>query len=143
YSSQSAPYQILQALTDSPLVVRAQQASQKVYYYDVPAADASPSNRYLAMRTTTQTTGWQVFVQQPLSQIQREIERYYLLTSALVLVAIGLSMLFARSIAGNVTRPLEQLITTAREFASNGVPHQHPVLAGTAPAEVARVVLDF
>ncbi len=91
------------------------------------AQGATTRERYLVSRIKVQPTGWQVLIQQPLSQLQREIERYYLMTIALALAAIGLSLLFARLIAGNVTRPLEQLVETVRAVAMHGT--LHPPLA--------------
>jgi signal transduction histidine kinase/DNA-binding response OmpR family regulator len=144
YSSQSALYQALQSLTGSPLLTSASQSAQQpFFYYNQPVQDSSKSTKYLVCRAGIQSTGWQVFIQQPLHHIQREAESYYLMTIALILGAISLSSLLARFIADNVTQPLEQLVETVREFTARGTPHQPLVVSEAAPAEVAQLVQDF
>ncbi len=144
YSSQGALHQALQTLTGSPLLTSASQAAQQpFFYYNQPVQDSSRSIRYLVCQAGIQSTGWQIFIQQPLNHIQREAEAYYLMTIALVLSAIGLSVLFARLIADNVTQPLERLVETVREFTVRGTPHQPLVVTEAAPAEVAQLVQDF
>ena len=51
---------------------------------------------------------WRVLVEQPLSEIHRQTERYYLLTAAWLLGAIGLSLAFARVIGGASRHHLER-----------------------------------
>jgi len=144
YASQPALPRDLRPLTGSPLLTAASRAGQNSFFYNQRSGQGSSGDTpYLVSRAVTQNTGWQIFIQQPLSEIRRETERYYLMAIILVLGAIGLSMLFARLLADNVTRPLEQLVETVREFAVHGGQHRPLAVADGAPAEVAQLVRDF
>jgi signal transduction histidine kinase/CheY-like chemotaxis protein len=86
---------------------------------------------------------WRVLVEQPLSEIHRQTERYYLLTAAWLLGAIGLSLAFARVIGVGITSPLELLVKRVRQFTMKGDPTQKMQLPAQAPAELEQLVDDF
>jgi len=53
-----------------------------------------------------ESANWRVLVEQPLSQIHLQTERYYGMTVAWLLGALGLSLLFGRLISVGITEPL-------------------------------------
>ncbi len=106
--------------------------------------DARQHNaRYLASHTESGLTGWSVLIEQPLSRLHVQTERYYLMTVAWLLGAIGLSLLLARAADSGVTSPLEDLVNRVRQFSVQGEPPGKIELPPQAPAEVAHLVEDF
>ena len=87
-------------------------------------------------------TGWHAYIGQPVAVSQREVRRYYLLTAALALVGIVLSVITAHWLAGMVSRPLEALAVNCRTFLSGG--EATPVsVPAKSPREVNALVEDF
>ncbi len=84
-----------------------------------------------------------MLVEQPLSEIHRQTERYYMLTAAWLLGAIGLSLAFARVIGGGITSPLELLVKRVRQFTMQGDPPHKVRLPAQAPAELEQLLDDF
>jgi signal transduction histidine kinase/CheY-like chemotaxis protein/HPt (histidine-containing phosphotransfer) domain-containing protein len=143
YSS-SANFQFLQDLSEAPLLKNLRQVTPNVYFYsDRITQGTKQPGPFLAAKAVCAQTGWQVFVHQPFGQIQREIGRYYLITLIGLLAAIFLSVLLARVFADNVTRPLEQLASSASSLATLGAPHKPAKVSPGAPAEVAQLLTDF
>ena len=86
-------------------------------------ADARQHNaRYLASHAESGLTGWRVLIEQPLSRLHVQTERYYLMTVAWLLGAIGLSLVLARAADSGVTSPLEDLVNRVRQFSVQGDP---------------------
>jgi signal transduction histidine kinase/DNA-binding NarL/FixJ family response regulator/HPt (histidine-containing phosphotransfer) domain-containing protein len=146
YSSDGA-YQFLQDLGSAPLV-RGQPgqtgtAVSAAYFYVSQPLAGEAETRYLAARAVCAQTGWQIFIKQPAWEMQREIGRYYLITLIGLLLAVGLSIVLARNFAGHVTRPLEQLVTSANNLMSHDQTYQAPPVEDTASAEVAQLITDF
>jgi two-component system, sensor histidine kinase len=145
YSGEENSYKALQHLSDSPLMVSARLAYGKSsFYYDQPEQNQKQQIRYIVGQGTTQL-GWRVFIQQPQRHIQEEIERYYLITIVWIMAAIGFSILFARMIAGNITRPIEQLVDAARKFNITDISGRRFVVSGSGlmTTEVAELVNNF
>jgi hypothetical protein len=84
-----------------------------------------------------------VLIEQPLSRVHVQTERYYLMTVAWLLGAIGLSLVLARAADSGVTSPLEDLVHCVRQFSVQGDPPGEIELAPQVPAEVAHLVEDF
>jgi PAS domain S-box-containing protein len=144
YSSQTTAYDVLQDLTGSPLMTATRQASGRAsFYVDERGDNTNQTTRSLVHRVVTKTTGWQVFIRQPLTQIQRETQQYYLVVLIWSLAGIAGSTLLARLIAGRVTRPLERLVDALREFSVQGTVYPPLSVAGTAPVEVDQLMRDF
>jgi two-component system, sensor histidine kinase len=140
YSNRGAAYRPLESMVDSPLVKSAQEGRA----FLVDHADARQHNaRFLASQAESGLTGWKVLIEQPLSSLHMQTERYYLVTVAWLLGAIGLSLLLARVADSGVTSPLEDLVTRVRQFSAQGDPPGEIELPAQAPAEVAHLVEDF
>ncbi len=125
--------------------LRAAEASadKPFFYFEQLDADSAHVSRYLSVQAKTEETGWQVFIQQPVIQIQRENEKFYLLTTVWTLLAAIIAILFAKVIAGNITQPIEQLVSMVREFTVTGIPKKQRPVAVTAPQEVVELTKDF
>jgi signal transduction histidine kinase len=141
YSNRGAAYRPLESMADSPLVKGAEQNSAA---FLVDHTDARQHNaRYLASHAESGLMGWRVLIEQPLSGLHVQTERYYLMTVAWLLGAIGLSLLLARLADSGVTSPLEDLVNRVRQFSVQGDPPGKIELPPQAPAEVAHLVEDF
>jgi len=146
YSNRGAAYRSLESMADSPLVKGAygqgDKAGHAAFLVDHP--DARQHNtRYLASHAESGLTGWRVLIEQPLSRLHVQTERYYLMTVAWLLGAIGLSLVLARVADAGVTSPLEDLVHRVRQFSVQGDPPGQIELPPQAPAEVALLVEDF
>jgi signal transduction histidine kinase/ActR/RegA family two-component response regulator len=141
YSNRGAAYRPLESMAGSPLVKGAEENHAA---FLVDHTDARQHNtRYLAGHAESGLTGWRVLIEQPLSQVHVQTERYYLMTVAWLLGAIALSLLLARAADSGVTSPLEDLVHRVRQFSVQGDPPGEIELAPQVPAEVAHLVEDF
>ena len=143
YSSRAGDYRTLESMDNSPLVKSSIQADGRTSF----TLDHSDSKRrnaqYLVSHAVWPGANWRVLVEQPLSEIHRQTERYYLLTAAWLLGAIGLSLAFARAVGGGITSPLELLVKRVRQFTMQGDPPERMQLPAQAPAELEQLVDDF
>jgi len=142
YSNRGSEYRPLEPMENSPLVKSSRVAGRGSFVLDAPDSSQGKEG-YLVSRAEGGLTKWRVFVEQPLAEIHRQTERYYGLTLAWLLGAIGLSLLFARVIGGSITAPLELLVKRVREFTMKGDSPQKIQLPAQAPAEVEQLVEDF
>jgi len=143
YSNRATGFQPLQSLQDSPLVKSSLAAAgASSFMLDHPDSEQR-NGRYLASHAVCDLTKWRVLVEQPLSEIHRQTERYYGMTVAWLLGAVGLSLLFARVSGGGITEPLELLVKRVRQFTMKGDPPQKIHLPASAPAELELLVDDF
>jgi signal transduction histidine kinase/CheY-like chemotaxis protein len=141
YSNRGAAYRQLESMTGSPLVKGAEERDGA---FLVDHTDAHQHNvRYLASHAESGLTGWSVLIEQPLSRLHLQTERYYLMTVAWLVGAILLSLLLSRAVDSGVTSPLEQLVNRVREFSVQGDSRERIELPAQAPAEVAELVKDF
>jgi signal transduction histidine kinase/CheY-like chemotaxis protein len=155
-SNRGAVYPALESMADSPLAKGA-EANNAAFLVDHPDAlqhnalrhnseqhGVRPHNtRFLASHAESSLTGWRVLIEQPLSRLHVQTERYYLMTVAWLLGAIGLSLLLARAADSGVTSPLEELVNRVREFSAQGDAAEQVELPAQAPAEVAQLVENF
>ena len=145
YSNRPEAYRPMESMTGSPLLRKAEDGGMTflVDHMERDRADTQRSATYLASHAESGLTGWRVLVEQPLSQIHLQTERYYLMTVAWLVGAILLSLLFSRAVDSGVTSPLEQLVNRVRELSVAGDSHQRIELSAQAPAEVSQLVEDF
>jgi signal transduction histidine kinase len=136
FATEGLPYQSLESLSGTQLLLAARAATGPHYTY---LEGNDPSSPFLVAQTSATPTDWRIYVQASTHHIQAEIERYYLFTLALVIASIGLAALLARTRALAVTEPLERLVA-AREFSTTSGPHEPQSVPKTAPAEVAEVI---
>jgi two-component system, sensor histidine kinase len=141
YSNRGAAYRPLESMAGSPLV---KGAGEGGVAFLVDHTDAHQHNaRYLASHAESGLTGWSVLIEQPLSRLHLQTERYYVMTVAWLVGAILVSLLFSRAVDSGVTSPLEQLVNRVREFSVQGDSRERIELPAQAPAEVAQLVQDF
>jgi PAS domain S-box-containing protein len=126
-------------LSESPMVRQAAGAAMDhAYSYD-PDGDGEQTVQ-LAARAVMATTGWTVFVQQPEVVVASDVPVYFLITLALVFVALLGSAVGARLFAATVTAPLEELVGFMRHL-SLGTAETLP-LPAQAPAEIVALTRD-
>lgn len=87
-------------------------------------------------------SGWHIYVGQPERLAFREVRRYYLLSAALGVAGVLLSLILATAIAGSVTAPMERLVVALENFAK-GNPQAPVQVSRHAPREVAQLVESF
>ena len=143
YSNRGAGYGPLQSMADSPLV-KASLAARDAGSFTLDHPDSEQrSGRYLASHAVCGLTNWRVLIEQPLADIHQQTERYYGMTVAWLLGAIGLSLLFARVIGAGITSPLELLVKRVRQFTMKGDAPRKIQLGAQAPYELEQLVDDF
>jgi two-component system, sensor histidine kinase len=141
YSNRGAAYRPLESMAGSALVKGAEEGGTA---FLVDHADAHQHNaRYLASHAESGLTGWSVLIEQPLSRLHLQTERYYLMTVAWLVGAILLSLVLSRAADSGVTSPLEQLVNRVRAFSVQTDSREPIELPAQAPAEVAQLVKDF
>ena len=142
YSNHPKLHPAFASLGDSPLLKEPPHSGRASFEISQGGA-GQRSNGYLASQEVCALTNWRVLVTQPIAQIHRATERYYGMTMAWLLGAIGLSLLFARVIGANTTAPLELLVKRLRKFTMEGDAYKKLQLPAQAPLEVAQLVDDF
>jgi signal transduction histidine kinase/ActR/RegA family two-component response regulator len=120
------------------LVERSAQSAASFFYYRDGA-----SSEQLVVPETVMKSSWKVFVQQPVSEIDREINQYYVTTMLLILVAIAGSNIAAQLLSRKLTLPIEALVRRVRDFNLHGVPEKLARLPERVPKEVAQLTNDF
>jgi signal transduction histidine kinase/DNA-binding response OmpR family regulator len=144
FSSNSEMYPPLQKLDETAIYKAAQASGDKPFSdFQQPDVDSAHISRYLFAHHTTEKTGWQVFVQQPVLQLQKDNERFYILTTIWTLVAAICSIVLSKVIASGITQPLEQLVHRVREFTAKGIPQEPSLAIGAVPPEVIELTKDF
>ncbi len=139
YASQG--YQVFQSLRPLPWLQTAERVPTKPSF-----SYTSNHQEWLTSRTFTPRTNWQVIVQQPMSQVRSQSQRYYLTMLLWVLGALLLATLLSHYLAKAVTRPLERLVQAVRGFETEGNPAITPELINgrqQSPAEIKALVKDF
>ncbi len=140
YASDKAGFSALQNLSQDPLVTATATAHDGMFRYRRRRADGSGPAQLVASAIVP-PAGWKVFVEQPLLNMRMQSTGYYALTLALVVLALGGAVLGARGFAGNVTRPLEEVVTIVRNISAQGGGAEAR-LSSTPPAEIAALLRD-
>jgi signal transduction histidine kinase/ActR/RegA family two-component response regulator len=143
YSSRKGDHRTLESMDNSPLVKGSIEAGSRASF-TLDHSDSKRRNaRYLVSHSIWPAGNWRVLVEQPLSEIHLQTERYFMLTAAWLLGAILLSLAFARVIGAGITSPLELLVKRVRQFTMKGDPPEKVQLPAQAPAELEQLVDDF
>ncbi len=145
YGSDSLPYRFLEPLQASPLVAAAKAAGSTPFFtYRGVLQAGTPQERGLVGRASSQAVGWDVFVQQPMRQVQKDTQRYFLMTLAWSLAAIVASIVLARFVSGKVTRPLERLVKRLNRFSEKeSLDPRSTKPDESGPLEVEQLFRDF
>ena len=141
YTSQNSEYTVLGSLADDPVLAASAHASGGMFRYTRQTAEGTRGGQLVAFGVVD-AAGWKVFVEQPLLRMRLQTTGYYVLTLALMLMALGGAVLGAHGFARAVTRPLEQLVTIVRGISVEGTPARTPVSADP-PAEFAQLLDAF
>jgi len=136
-------YRALTSLAGTPLVRGSEAAGSQAIFLVSHANDGQQNGQYLAGQAPSALTHWKVIIEQPLSRLHLQTERYYGMTVLWLFAAIGLSLLLARVVDSGVTSPLEELVHRVRQFSIQGDAQEKMPLSPQAPAEVAQLVGDF
>ena len=82
YSSRTGDYRTLESMDNSPLVRASFEATGRTSF-TLDHSDSKQRNaQYLVSHAVWPGANWRVLVEQPLSEIHRQTERYYMLTAA-------------------------------------------------------------
>lgn len=117
------------------------QAHTSFYYTETSKEFPAPT-RFLANKQVT-SLGWQIYAHEQMGAIQYDVQRFYIISFIVILIAILLSALFAKFLSGSVTKPLEQLVEMAHSITQEGEVPKQVKASADAPAEVAQLVNDF
>jgi len=140
YASSLTGFASFQSLAGDELVTSRASAHDAVYRYRRPVPNARPETLLVATASVA-TSGWRVFVAQPLIDLQLQSAGQYALTLALVALALGSAVLAARRFSAAVTRPLEELVTIVRNI-SAGERAGQARLSSEPPEEIAELLED-
>jgi signal transduction histidine kinase/CheY-like chemotaxis protein/HPt (histidine-containing phosphotransfer) domain-containing protein len=140
YASAGTGFVALQDIGHERLVRANPPAGRGVFQYTRRDVDRAGAVQLVAVSTIG--AGWKVFVEQPLVNLRMQSTRYYALTLALILLALGGAVLGARGFAGTVTRPLEELVAIVRSVSAKAAPALAS-LGADPPAEIADLLEDF
>ena len=99
-----------QSLINEP-VLKAATAATGPFQYD---ADANRGGTQVAAVATVPNHGWKVIVEEPLVVMQLQNPRFYVVSFALVGLALIATMVAARRMSRRVSQPLEELVTVVR-----------------------------
>jgi signal transduction histidine kinase/CheY-like chemotaxis protein len=138
YSSDKNPIALENIAQET--VAGASTAEAGVFRYRRRGPGRVGPEQLVAVSTIT-TTGWRVFVEQPMVALRLQSTGYYAMTLALVLLALVGAVLGARGFAGAVTRPLEELVTIVRNISVHGGEGEAR-LVSAPPAEIAALLRD-
>jgi signal transduction histidine kinase/DNA-binding response OmpR family regulator len=140
YTSAQVGYSALQNVSQDTLIVAAANAQNSTFRYQ-RETPGDRSRAQLAAAAIVAPAGWKVFVEQPLLNLRLQWTRYYAVTLALVLLALGGAVLGAHRFAGAVTRPLEEVVTIVRNISAHGGPAEARLTADP-PAEIEGLLGD-
>ena len=90
----------------------------KIFLYNREIAGSSPV-RDIGTSYRIPSSGWQIYLAEPLWNTQQAIASYYLTTGVGSALLIGLALLLSRDTATEITRPLKQLVAATRRIASD------------------------
>lgn len=142
YSNQPALFKSMQSLRGTPLVRNAAENERTSFIESASPGDSHALS--LASLAVCATVPWKVFLEEPLSALHVQSDRYYELTLACLLAAIAVSLLLVRSVGTTVTRPLEHLVSRVRSFEMGDSNRLfQPDGAESVPTEVAQLIEDF
>jgi len=141
----------LEPFIGNSLYDAARRAGTPVFYHDAQNPRLGGLERYLCGYAVMPGTGWHIYAQLPMWEVQRPIALFYLTTTLWTAVGIGIALLLARMTAGALTQPLSALVTATRglsqsktapaipEFDTPGVPLEIAQLGGDIHAAAARL----
>ena len=119
YASAASGRAELESLSATPLITAAASAHSAVFSY---ARNGESKGSALVASAPVSGTGWKVFVEHSLTSLRLQTTQYYVLTLALVGIALGLAVLGAGRFSRAVTQPLEDLITVVRNVSVQQAP---------------------
>jgi len=139
YASGNSGRRIQEDLSGEAIIREGAKSADGIYQY--ASSPGRATRPQLAAAFTTRVAGWKVVVAQPIITMRLQTPQYYLLTLALILLALGSAVLGARAFSDTVTKPLEDLVATVRSMSADGTPST-TVAAANTPAEVAELIED-
>ena len=138
--SSAAGFSPLQDLSKSSLIAAADATTNPVFDY---APEDSKKGTQVVYKTRTSDGAWLILVQEPLSSIERETARFYLLTLVILLGAVVVSRSVSMVFARKITAPLEDLVARVGEFAVHGRRVAPKAMGNGTPAEIVELVRHF
>jgi signal transduction histidine kinase/ActR/RegA family two-component response regulator len=142
FATENTPFQPLQSLRDSPILIAAAAAHGD--YFQAIRSRLKPgiSEPRLASVGHTQA-GWTVMASQPLAVVMAESIDYYVVTACWILTAVLISLLGAGKLAEILTKPVEALAHRVRRFVIDGGITEPAAGLEKAPLEMTHLVQDF
>ena len=144
YSRPDNNFQALQAVGGAPLLTMAKKGSGATSF----SYQTNNREQWLVGYETSTLTGWQVYVQQPMTQVHQETLRFYLTNLVWVILVAALAIVLAYFLARAATRPMEQLVQSIRAFNTEGKlnaanSQRLSLLDRQAPAEIQQLIRDY
>ncbi len=144
FASSGAPFEPLESLANSPMLLGAAQSPQKAFRaqrrVNKPAQRTSLDERLASLGHTK--AGWTIVLSQPLGVILAESTSYYLVTAIWVLIGLLISTFGAKQLSKSLTRPVEGLAQRIGRGVMNGGALEPMPLPPNAPLEIVQLVND-
>jgi signal transduction histidine kinase/ActR/RegA family two-component response regulator len=141
FASSGAPFQPLENLSRSPMVIGARASSKKAFRAERRGKNGIVENWLTSVTRTG--AGWTIILSQPLGVIVAESTNYYLITASWVLVGLLVSTIGARQLSKSLTRPVEGLAERIGRGVMDGGALTPTALPANAPLEIVQLVNDF
>jgi signal transduction histidine kinase len=106
-------------------------------------AGSSYQPRFLTARADVSALGWAVLLRRPVRDVQAPIAQFYFATAAWVALCLVVSLAIARAAAARITRPLEDLVSAAREVSADAALTPPRVVHPDEPLEVRQLRTDI
>lgn len=117
-SSGALHRQTLANLPSDPLVQTRLGRTQTTFSFDTDTTTRG-RERLLVSYAKVPGTGWHVYLAEPLWRSERLVAGFYLATVIGTLMSVGIALILARGAAAQVTRPLDQVVTSIQALSRN------------------------
>ncbi len=101
------------------------------------------AGRFFSQHTAVPSLGWTVHTRTSARLVQAPVARFYVITTAGALLCLLVALPLARLTSARITRPLEQLVESARRVGPDGARPPPIDVGASAPLEVRQLAADF
>jgi len=141
FASPKTPYQILDDITDSPLLRAARAADGSPFVYEEPQREGNK----VAVRTLTPAGGWQIVAQKDEAALHQGLQDHYVTNLLAAFAGLAMALFMAQRMSASITRPIEGLLARVRAFKVDAGAETLPASGGRpdVPSEIVQLGTQF